>query len=178
MMQFTRVCRRCATLNRSNARVCNQCGQAFDPAEIFLSYAHEDEDMMDKLRKHLSPLVRSKQATIWYDRQIQAGSVWASVINDHLRTAEIILFLVSADFLNSDYCYETEMQEALDRHERGEACVIPVIIRPVADWQNTPFGKLQAVPKNGKPVKSWSDQDAALVNVVQEIRKTIDTRYT
>lgn len=178
MIQFTRVCRKCATLNRSNAHVCNQCGQAFGPAEIFLSYAHEDTDIMNKLRTHLSPLVRKGLATVWYDRDIQPGEEWAPAINRHLRTAEIILFLVSVDFISSEYCYKIEMQEALDRHERNETCVIPVLMRPVDDWQHTPFGKIQAIPRNGKPIRSWNDKDEALAQVAREIRTVIDTRYT
>ena len=178
MAQFTRICRKCSTLNRSNARVCGQCAQAFGPVEIFLSYAHADEEIQRKLITHLSPLTRGNRAIIWHDRFINAGEDWAAAINSHLLSAEIILFLVSAAFLASDYCYITEMQAALDRHSRDETCVIPVIVRPVAGWQHAPFGGLQALPRGGKPIKSWSDQDEALVDVVQGILKVIETRYT
>ena len=77
--------------------------------------------------------------------------------------------LVSADFMASDYCYDVEMQRAMARHEAQEARVIPVILRPV-DWQEAPFGKLQALPTDGKPITDWSNQDTAFVNVASGIR--------
>jgi hypothetical protein len=88
----------------------------------------------------------------WHDRKITAGSEWKGQIDQHLNTAGVILLLVSADFVNSDYCYDIEMKRALERHDKGEARVIPVILRPVGSWQDALFGKLQALPKDGKPV--------------------------
>src|SRR4029453_11626127 len=105
----------------------------------------------------------------WHDPNITAGTEWAGAIDAHLQSAQIILMLVSPDFMASDYCYDVEMQRAMARHEAKEARVIPVILRPV-DWQGAPFGKLQALPTDGKPITNWPNQDAAFFNVARGIR--------
>jgi hypothetical protein len=103
------------------------------------------------LETHLALLRHEGVIASWHDRKIVAGQEWKGQIDRHLDEADIILLLVSADFLASDYCYEIEMQRALARHQAGEACVIPVIIRAV-DWNSAPFANLQALPKDAKPV--------------------------
>jgi tetratricopeptide (TPR) repeat protein len=141
--------------------------------EAFCSYAHEDEDWRNKLEKHLSSLKREKLITSWYDRKIVPGTEWASEIDSHLNTAQIILLLISPDFIASDYCWGKELKTAMKRHQAGEARVIPVIIRPV-DWQRTPFKKLQALPTDGKPVANWPNPDDALLNIAQGIRRAVE----
>lgn len=145
------------------------------PLELFYSYAREDETLRNQLNKHLSALEREGLIIGWHDRKISAGSEWQDQIDEHLRSAHIILFLVSADFIASDYCYDVEVREALERHARHEAVVIPIILRSV-DWSRTPFAKLQALPRDGKPVTSWANQDEAFTNIVQGIGKVAE-RY-
>ncbi len=142
--------------------------------KIFFCYAHEDEALLNKLKSHLKPLQREGLIEVWHDRDISAGKEWEREINEQLNTAQIILLLVSSDFINSDYCYGIEMKRALDRHGRNEAKVIPVILRPVY-WQGEPLGKLQALPTDGKPVESsgWHSTDEALYDVVEGIRKAL-----
>ena len=101
------------------------------PIKIFYCYAHEDKDLRDRIDKHLGVLKRLEQVTGWYDREIQAGTEWEREIEAHLITANIILLLVSSDFVNSDYCYGVEMQKALEMHEKGKAHVLPILLRPV-----------------------------------------------
>jgi hypothetical protein len=120
------------------------------PITIFFCYAREDEELLKKLKVHLRPLQRQGLIDVWYDRDISAGSEWEQEILQHLNAAQIVLLLISPDFMDSDYCYGIEMQRALERHERGEAVVIPVILRP-AYWHGKPLGKLQALPTDGKP---------------------------
>jgi TIR domain len=136
---------------------------------IFFSYAYEDEILREELEKHLGVLKRRGTIEVWSDRNISAGSDWATEINTHLNNADIILLLVSPAFITSDYCYSVEMQRAIERHARGEAYVLPIIIRPV-DWHETPFAKLQVLPKDGKPVTRWSSMDEAFSNVAEGIR--------
>jgi len=140
------------------------------PIEIFFSYAHEDEELRDELAKHLSILQRQGTITAWHDREITAGSEWAGDINEHLNLADIILLLISSDFMASDYCYDKEMTRALERHEAREAVVIPVILRSTK-WTSAPFGKLQALPRNGTPVTKWPDRDEAFLNITEGINK-------
>lgn len=142
------------------------------PIEIFYSYAHEDEKLRSRLERQLSLLKRQGQIIEWNDRKIIAGKEWASEINTYLNEADIILLLISPDFLASDYCYSIEMKRAMERHEAGDACVIPIILRPV-DLKDTPFSKLQALPTNGKPVTRWSDRDEAFLDIGRGIQKTI-----
>jgi hypothetical protein len=148
-------------------------GSSAKAVEVFFSYAHKDEDLRDELAKHLSILKRQGVITAWYDREISAGTEWAGEIDAHLNTARVILLLISADFMASDYCYDIELTRAMERHATGEARVIPVILREV-DWVGAPFGKLQAMPKNAKPVTKWADRDAAFADVARGIRKAVE----
>src|ERR1051326_2313187 len=142
--------------------------------EIFFCYAREDEELLKELEKHLQPLKRQGVIDVWHDRQISAGSEWEREIDAHLNSAHIILLLVSPDFMMSSYCYSKEMTRAMERHERGEACVIPVILRPVY-WQDAPFGKLRALPTDAKAVASrhWYSLDEAFYAVMQGIRAAV-----
>jgi uncharacterized protein (UPF0297 family) len=144
---------------------------------IFYSYAHEDELLRQQLEKHLAVLRRQGLISEWYDRQIIAGTEWVHEIDTHLETASIILLLVSPDFIASDYCYESEMNRAIERHKAGEALVIPIILRPV-DWHGSPFGNLQALPKDGKPVTSWTNRDEAFLDIAEGLRRVIEQQQT
>jgi len=144
------------------------------PVEIFLCYAHEDENELKGLEAHLGSLRHQGFLDVWYDRKVSAGREWAQEIDRHLSTAQIILLLVSQYSLNSDYFYNIVMLRALERHERREAVVIPIILRPVY-YEKTPFAKLQVLPTNAKPVTVWRNQEAAFLNIVlgiQEVAKT------
>ncbi|MDX2213218.1 MAG: GUN4 domain-containing protein [Oculatellaceae cyanobacterium bins.114] len=144
---------------------------------LFFSYSHRDEPLRDKLAEHLKILERQGVISSWHDRQIGAGTEWATEIETNLNQADIILLLISASFLSSDYCWGIELQRAMERHESGSACVIPVILRPV-DWSGAPFGKLQAFPKDAKPITRWDDQDEAMMNVAQGIRAAAERLKT
>lgn len=143
------------------------------PIEVFFSYSHRDEALRDEVAKHLSILQRQGVISAWYDRDIEAGSEWAADIDEHLNLAQVILLLISPDFLASDYCFDLEMKRAMERHEAREAYVIPVIVRPV-DWSGAPFSKLQALPKNAKAVTRWSNRDEAFEDVAKGIRKLVE----
>ncbi|MDQ2716524.1 MAG: TIR domain-containing protein [Chloroflexota bacterium] len=144
------------------------------PVKIFCCYAREDELLLNKLKTHLVPLQRQGLIDIWHDRDITAGAEWEREIREHLNTAQIILLLVSPDFMDSDYCYSIEMKKALERHALGEARVIPIILRPVY-WQGL-LGKLQAVPKDALPVTdpAWHNIDRALYNVMETIYSAVE----
>lgn len=141
--------------------------------EVFYSYSHRDEKFRDELEKSLTMLKRDGIITGWHDRKIGGGEEWAGAIDEHINSARIILLLISADFLASDYCYDIEVKRAMERHEAGEALVIPVILRPV-DWSSAPFGKLQGFPKDAKPITKWSNRDEAFKDVALGIRKVAE----
>ena len=140
------------------------------PIDVFYSYSHKDEILRERLETHLKLLKRQGIINDWHDRRISAGTEWEGQINQYLESAQIILLLISVDFLASDYCYDKEMRRALERHETGEARVIPIILRSV-DLTGVPFSKLQALPRDAKPVDTWPNQDAAFTNIAQGIRQ-------
>jgi hypothetical protein len=146
---------------------------AASPIAVFCSYAQPDEPLRQALENHLSGLQRQGIITTWNQRNIVAGIDWEYAINTHLITAQIILLLVSSDFIASDYCYSIEMQQALEQHEQKKAYVIPILLRPV-DWRGTPLAELKCLPQNEKPVTLWSNQDEAFVDIVQGIREIIN----
>ncbi len=139
---------------------------------IFISYSREDEAFCRELENHLQTMKRQQLIEVWHDRNISAGTNWVQQINEYLNTADIILLLISPDFLASDYCYSVEMQRALERHKAKTAQVIPIILRPVK-WEGTPFGILQALPTDGKPVTEWSTRDNAFRDVAEGIERVI-----
>ena len=143
------------------------------PIKLFLSYSHKDEDLREQLVAHLSVLRREGVIEAWHDRDIEIGTEWKTSISSHLEEAQIILLLVSADFLASDYCYEKELRRAMERHEAGEATVVPIILRP-CDWSSAPFSKLQGMPTEMQPVTVAPNRDHAFCNIAISIRKLTD----
>lgn len=141
-------------------------------ARLFFSYSHADEALRNRLETHLALLKRQGAIETWHDRRIAAGNEFAGVIDEELNRADIILLLVSPDFLASNYCYDIEMGRAMERHEAKEARVIPVILRH-CDWVHAPFGRLLAAPRDGKPIASWPDLDESFLDIVQKIRDAL-----
>lgn len=138
---------------------------------VFISYSHGDEEDFAELLKHLSMLKRHGVLSVWHDRCIRAGDAFDNVIADELEAADIILLLVSVNFLDSDYCYEIEMTRAMERHGAGDAIVIPIIIKHCDDWQSAPFGKLNAAPPGDKPIEDFSSKDKGYTQVTKMIRE-------
>ena len=143
---------------------------------MFYAYSHKDEALRDELEEHLALLKRQGYIVGWHDRRIGAGEEWKGQLDKNLEESQIILLLISPSFLASDYCYDIETKRALDRHDKGEATVIPVILRSV-DWRNSPFGKLRALPSNARPVTVWENRDEVFTNIAQGLRRTIDELY-
>ena len=139
------------------------------PLRLFYSYSHKDEALRDELETHLAILKHQGLIASWHDRRIEPGTNWAGVIDRNIEEADIVLLLVSADFMASPYCYEKEMQLALERHHAGQARVLPIILRPT-DFKGAPFEMLQALPKNARPVTSWRDRDEAWTDAIGSIR--------
>ena len=109
----------------------------------------------------------------WYDRKISAGKDFKQEILLHIDTSDILLALISPSFMSSDYCNDIELRRALDKHIFGEIRVIPIILRPV-NWQKTPLGELQALPRNGKPIIKWKPTDDGWKSVAEGIRQVVE----
>jgi hypothetical protein len=143
------------------------------PLEIFFSYAHEDEELMDVVRRQLVVHERTGRIVKWHDRKIPAGEEWRRQIDQRIEQAHVILLFMSPHFIESHYCYEIEGEIALRRHQDGSARVIPVVLRP-CEWTITPFGDLQALPRDGLPVTQWPDRDQAALDVARGIIAALD----
>ena len=136
---------------------------------IFFSYSHKDEALRDELETHLKLLQRQGIISVWHDRKILPGTEWDGEIDVHLERAKIILLLISADFIASDYCWDKEVKRAFELHKREAAVVIPILLRK-CDWQGTSFSKLQGLPKDLTPVTAYNDRDEAWTDVATGIR--------
>jgi hypothetical protein len=139
---------------------------------VFISYSHHDEEFRQQLEVHLAALKRQGAIDLWHDRRIPPGGEIDDAIDAKLNEANLILLLVSPDFIASDYCYNVEMRRAIERHSIGEARVVPVILRH-CDWRGTPFGRLNALPTDGRPVTKWPDRDEAFQNIVTGIKTAL-----
>lgn len=149
-------------------------------AKLFFSYSHKDENLRNELETHLALLKRQGVISSWHDRRIIAGSDFDKNISFELESSQIILLLVSAHFLASDYCYEKEMTRAIEKHEDKSAIVIPVILHP-CDWHSAPFGRLKATPTDGKAVSMFANQHEAFAIVAKDVRdaaKIIPTSHS
>jgi hypothetical protein len=144
-----------------------------DKVEVFFSYAHEDEQLAQELARQLGILQLQGLITVWHRQKIAPGQEWTQEITRHLDSAQIILLLISPYFLTSNYCYRFEMKRALERHQAGNARVIPIILRPT-DWRGEPFGKLQVLPRNGKPLSKWPNRDLAFFDIVTGIQQAVE----
>jgi TIR domain len=142
------------------------------PINLFYCYAHQDEILRNELDTHLTPLKKSGLIQSWHDLDISPGEEWEKEIGVHLNTAQVILLLVSPDFIASNYCYGKEMGRAIERHNANNAVVVPIIIRPVV-WEDAPFSRLQMLPSEAKAVTSWANRDEAFEDVVKGIRTLI-----
>lgn len=144
----------------------------------FISYSHQDSGALERLHVHLANLQREGRIETWYDREILAGDVLDDEISQELEQANLILLMVSPDFIASNYCIEREMQRALERHDAGEARVVPIIVEP-CDWAAMPqLRRLKAVPKDAVPISDWANANTAYLDVVQEIRRIVDASGT
>jgi tetratricopeptide (TPR) repeat protein len=142
------------------------------PLKVFISYSHKDELLRERFLIHLRQLRREGLIELWHDRCIVAGGDWAGTIDENLNSAHIVILLVSADFLASEYCHDVEMKRALKRSRTEATRLLPVILKP-CDWQTSLFAKCQALPKEGKPVVDWATEDHGFDDVIKGLRRCI-----
>lgn len=139
---------------------------------VFYSYSHKDADLRERLGTYLAPLKQQLKISEWHDRKIEPGADWDTEISAQLDSADLILLLVSADFLASEYCFGAEVEKSLLRLKRGDVKVVPVLLKPCL-WEESRFSELQMIPRDAKPITSWTSVDDALKDVASEIRKLV-----
>ncbi|WP_338249011.1 CHAT domain-containing protein [Dictyobacter halimunensis] len=159
---------------RSSATGSSTSNTTKEPVSIVISYAPEDEKFRASLEKHFTTMRRNGDITIWHANSTAAGDDIIEKVH-YLNSADIVLLLVSKDFLSSDSIYENEIRPAIDRREKGLSRVIPIIVSETADWDKDKlFGNLFALPRQKKPVSAWKDEDSAMVSIVQDVRNVIN----
>ncbi|MEM9885389.1 MAG: TIR domain-containing protein [Bacteroidota bacterium] len=141
------------------------------PVQVFISYAHKDEDFKDQLNRRLKYFERNEIIKVWDDRDILPGQDWHGEISEALENADIALFLISPDFIYSDYIDSNEVKRAMELHDEKSLVLIPLMIRP-SNLSRTVLGRFQAIPKGAKPITSWDDTDSAWLNVENQLEKT------
>lgn len=150
-----------------------QSPQLTGALEVFFSYAHEDEALRKRLEQHFSFLRREGKLAHWHDGEIKAGEEWRGKIERRLNSADVILLLVSAAFADSDFCFSIEMERAMERHNAGEAVVVPILLHP-CDWQRASFAKLQMLPGGDEAISEWLNTEKALYEVARGVREVIE----
>lgn len=143
------------------------------PLKVFVSYAHADEGRLDRLRKLLQPLVDQGRLGLWHDRRITAGQDWAKEIDAALDAADVVLLLISGDFLGSGYCTGIEMARAIELWKQGQVRVVPVILSS-CDWRHSPAARFQALPTDGRPVTEAEHPDQLYTQVAAGLRAVAD----
>jgi len=144
-------------------------------ANLFLSYSHNDARLVERLNVHLASMKRQVAIETWFDHDILAGEDFSDEIRNALDKADIFIAIITPDYLNSAYCYDIEMQEALKRHAQGTLTVVPVIGQP-CDWTSSPFAKLKAIPQDGKPISEFTNENNAFLIIINELRRLIEGR--
>jgi hypothetical protein len=142
--------------------------------KIFISYSHKDKSILEKLETHLTMLKRDGLISLWSDKEIKAGGHLNAEIANAQQNSMIFMPIVSPDFLDSNYCYEIEMETALQKEVDGDIRIMPIIAEP-CDWLNSPLSNFKALPEDGRPISNWTNQNSAYLNVAQELRKLIQT---
>jgi hypothetical protein len=144
------------------------------PAEVFISYSYKDEKLFKQFEKYLSVLEEGWKIRHWHGRMILAGDKWEEIIDEHLKSAHLVLLLVSVDFLASKYCYGVEFKRAMERRAKKATRVIAIILRP-CPWRFTPIRNLQVLPRNGTPVVHWKNIDDAFMSVAEGIGEVVES---
>ncbi len=143
-----------------------------DQVKVFLSYSHKDKDLKEAFVTHLYSLIRTENINFWTDDQIEGGQEWNAEIENKLQTSDLILLLISPSFIQSEYCYNKELKQAIELHEQHKAVVFPVGL-VTTDITGMPFEKLQITPPPPKFIDTWPNANEAFTTVIQEIRKTL-----
>ena len=139
------------------------------PVRIFMSYSHRDEHHRVEIEKYLGILARTNSISIWNDRCIKPGAEWESTLEEELKAADVILLLISPDFIISEYCWNTEMARAIERHRAGKTRVLPILVRKVAAFELAPFSVLQMIPRDGRAVVDFTPHRKGYERVASEL---------
>lgn len=144
--------------------------------KAFISYSHKDEKYLERLKVHITQLQREHLVESWTDQEIHAGAALDKTINDQLQASELFIALLSPDYIASNYCYEKEFEKALEMQSQGSLHIVPVIVEP-CEWQNTPLAAFKALPKDGKAISLWQNENTAFLDVTTQLRNFLSGNF-
>lgn len=144
-----------------------------EPLKCFYSYSHQDRESRKKLSDYLAPLRQKNKIVEWYDRDIEPGTNWNNEINDKINSADLIFFLISAEFLASEYSFSVEVELAFNRLKNKGVKIVPILIKPCL-WDQSRFSELQIIPRDAKPISSWTSPEDAYYQVAEEVKNLIN----
>jgi hypothetical protein len=138
----------------------------------FISYCHADQQLVIQFKKSISMLEREMNIEFWYDRAMAPGDEWEKMIHNELNHADLVILVVTNDFLSSQPCYEIEMKRALERQAKGATVVVPIIFR-ACRWQGAPFAAFEVLPTGSLAIESWHNKDEAFASVAADLEALI-----
>lgn len=140
--------------------------------KIFCSYSDADRSLQESLEKHLSSLERGGGVYTWHKHKVRAGQERQRIIDDQLDQADIILLLISSNFISSDDCYAGDLVKASRRHDNHRSRVIVILLKPCT-WEELEFRNFLVLPRSGVPISLSKNRDAAFKEIVDEIKTTV-----
>jgi hypothetical protein len=151
------------------SKECTKLGhrKSNNPPKVFISYAHADLPFLEELKKHLAPLERTNMLSTWSDAGIRPGTNWEAKIKREIATSDIVILLVSADYLASVFS-EREMLEAVQAAEAKGTRLVPIILSPTL-WERTPLARWQVFPAKGRAVTDFRNRDEAWTDIARRI---------
>jgi hypothetical protein len=145
------------------------------PLEVLYLYHQNDQAFKTELDKHLAVLRSRQYIRTWDESMVEPGLLPDAAIRTRLESANLILLLVSADFLADARLYEEQLRVALLRYRQGQTIICPVLVRPCV-WEDALFARLPSIlPRNKKTLAEWTDADAAYRHVAQQLESFVET---
>ena len=143
-----------------------------ETTNLFCVYAEKDIYYVKEIANHFNMLRRRSNVNLKMDQAIDGGEQWDNIYRECLMEANIILVLFSANLLGNNDFHDEVLPELMNQRSSSEAWVIPVILS-VCDWQKTELGRVQALPRDAKPIKTWEDQDQAFFDIKNNIERLV-----
>jgi hypothetical protein len=139
--------------------------------KLFISYSHVDREWLERLKRHLKPLIRTGKVDCWDDSQIRPGDDWQQEIRAALETAKVAVLLISADFFASDFIDEDELPPLLTAAQAKGTRILPVIISACRFARTPELARFQAVNPLDRPLKgiSQAEQEEVLNSLAETI---------
>jgi len=139
---------------------------------LLIAYAPTDAELKNEMEKQLSKLRKTKKASVWSNMNITVTNKWDEITKKKLKEADVILILISQNFLNTEPVWKEEVATVIERHSYGTALVLPVILTPFTS-PAMPILTLDPLPKDGQPIASFTNREAIYNEIFNELEQSI-----